>query len=93
MARMKRKRKYRSSAFSKSSWNKRMSCRQNMHKARIKANVKARAKARYGSQEQTQYDFDDIIINAIFLIPCGIIMVGIVSFMGIINFISFIYNL
>lgn len=89
MARMKRKRKYRSSAFSKSSWNKRMSCRQNMHKARIKAN----AKARYRNQEQTQYDFDDIIINAIFLITCGIIMVGIVNFVGIINFISFIYNL
>ena len=89
MARMKRKRKYRSSAFSKSSWNKRMSCRQNMHKARIKAN----AKARYRSQEQTQYDFDDIIIKTIFLIACGIIMVGIVNFVGIINFISFIYNL
>ena len=93
MARMKRKRKYRSSAFSKSSWNKRMSCRQNMHKARIKANAKARAKVRYGSQEQAQYDFDDIIISTIFLVTCGIIMVGIVNFMGIINFISFIYNL
>ena len=42
MARMKRKRKYRSSAFSKSSWNKRVSCRQNMRKGRIKASYKRR---------------------------------------------------
>lgn len=44
MAKMKRNRKYRGSVNSKSSWNKRVSCRQNMRKGRIKANYKRRAK-------------------------------------------------
>jgi hypothetical protein len=44
MAKMKRNRKYRSSVTSKSSWNKRVSCRQNMRKGRIKAEYKRQAK-------------------------------------------------
>lgn len=40
MAKMKKHRKYRSKITAKSSWNKRVSCRQNMHKGRIKGNYK-----------------------------------------------------
>lgn len=45
MAKMRKRKKYRSSVFSKSSWNKRTSCRQNLRKGRIKGNYKRRAKA------------------------------------------------
>lgn len=44
MAKMKKHRKYRSKITAKSSWNKRVSCRQNMRKGRIKGNYKRRAR-------------------------------------------------
>ncbi len=85
MARMKRKRKYRSSAFSKSSWNKRMSCRQNMHKARIKANAKARAKNSSSGNFSSQMQYDPIgtIMGAIILF----IFTALVLILGIYNYI------
>ena len=55
MAKMKRNRKYRSSATSKSSWNKRVSCKQNMRKGRIKAEYKRQAKnnPNYNKKQET----------------------------------------
>lgn len=65
MAKMKRNRKYRSSVTSKSSWNKRVSCRQNMHKGRIKANYKRRAKNDiYYNEKQSVFE----LIMSIFVL-------------------------
>lgn len=54
MAKMKKNRKYRSSVTSKSSWNKRVSCRQNMHKGRVKAKYKRQAKNNPNYEEQNE---------------------------------------
>ncbi len=79
MARMKRKRKYRSSVFSNSSWSKRVSCRRNMHKARIKANAKARHRRQTTNINPTNCLLG-LILNLIILICKSYLLVLIFIF-------------
>lgn len=58
MAKMKKHRKYRSKITAKSSWNKRVSCRQNMRKGRIKGNYKRRSRK--------NVTYIDVLIGVIF---------------------------